>query len=127
MAKPLPPLTDSMLKSAEYLFSQQCLIANGQTQLIQELVAKYKPRATPASGMKDDVYYVVTSPLLLVDIQSTKFNLMVGSVIIKSGDYLLVMKGFMTFDKTLKSNTFFRGLKETAFNVVDLKGKLTTL
>lgn len=127
MTKPLPPLTDSMRKRAEYLFSQQCLIANGQTQLIQDLVSKYKPHATPASGMRDDVYYIVTSPLLLVDIQSTKFNLMVGSIIIKSEDCLLVMNGFMTFDKTLKSNTFFRGLKETAFNVVDLKGKLATL
>lgn len=127
MSKTLPPMSASMAQSADYLYNQQLLIANGQHKLIQELGVKYSRRSIGIKDMEDGQYYIVTSPMLLVDINSTQFNLLIGSVFIKAENQILVISGCMTFDKVLDNTTFFRPLRDAGFIIKEIKGTVATL
>lgn len=127
MAKPLPNMSQSMMQSTEHLFNRQLLIANGQFKVIQELRDKYSRRSITVEAMKDEEYYIVTSPFLQVDIGSTKFNLLIGTVFVKTGKHVFVVSGCMFFEKEIDHNTHFRPMKDMGFIVEEQKGNVATL
>lgn len=127
MSKPLPIMTTSMTQTVEHLINQQLNITNGQHNLVQKLGSTYARRSIPTTNVQDNVDYIVTTPLVTVDIETMKFTLLIGSVIIKSGKHLVVMSGCMSFEKELTKESFSRPLKEAGFIIESLEGKVTTL
>lgn len=127
MTKILPHMTHSMLKKTNQLYKQQQLIVYGQHNIVDELVNLYARRSISAKNLKDDKYYIVTSPFLTVAIETMVFHLLVGTVLIKEQNHLVVISGCMTFKNVLNGNPSFNPLNHASFIIEDLDGKVAPL
>ena len=108
----------------QHLFQQQFQIAEGNKGLIKDITKKYQKGTVTVDKIADGKYYVVSSPTLLVDIGSTKFNLLAGTVFIKAYDQIFIMSGHMSFLANREEDVFFRPLREAGFVIESLKGSV---